>query len=170
MNIDKKTLLNIFEEKKINYKIYSHEPLYTVEDSFMKRGQIDGAHTKNLFLKNKKNNFYLFSCLESTPIDLKYLRKKLEMGNISFAKNEYLKEMLGVLPGAVTPFGLLNDINKEIRFYMDKKLLFYDKINFHPLENTSTVTLTTRDFMYFMKLNNKLVNIYNFDNYSTENI
>ena len=170
MNLDKKTLLNILEEKKIPYKMYNHEPLYTVEDSFMKRGQIDGAHTKNLFLKNKKNNFYLFSCLESTSVDLKNLRKKLEMGNISFAKKEYLKEMLGVLPGAVTPFGLLNDTNEEIKFYLDKKLLLYDKINFHPLENTSTVSLITKDFIYFMKMNNKLVNIYNFDNYSTENI
>ena len=133
------------------------------------RGTIKGVHTKNLFLKNKKNNFFLFSCQESTIVDLKQLKKVLGMGNISFTRDLYLKDMLGVKPGSVTPFGLINDQNNEIKFFLVNKILYHKKVNFHPLVNTSTVSLDTKDFLIFMKKNNKLVNIFNFDNYTIEN-
>ncbi|MBO6465364.1 MAG: hypothetical protein HVK43_01970, partial [Pelagibacteraceae bacterium] len=126
-------------------------------------------HTKNLFLKNKKNKFFLFSCQESTIVDLKQLNKELNLGNISFAKDLYLKNILGVKPGSVTPFGLINDQNNEIKFFLDKKILYHKKVNFHPLVNTSTISLDIKDFLLFMKKNNKLVNIINFDNYTIEN-
>ena len=164
----KNGLLEIFLNQKIDYKIHDHPPLNTVEESKKLRGEIEGAHTKNLFLKNKKNNFFLFSCVESSVIDLKKLRKVLDLGNISFAKNEYLKNKLGVEPGAVTPFGLLNNSQNDILFFLDKKILKYEKVSFHPLENTSTVTMLSKDFLNFMKINNKLVNIFNFDNYRLE--
>ena len=112
------------------------------------------------------DQFFLFSCLETTLIDLKKLKKQLNIGNISFAKNEFLKSLLGVKPGAVTPFGLINDVKNEVNYYLDKNIIHYKQVNFHPLVNTSTVTLETKDFLKFMKANNKLVNIYNFDNYT----
>ena len=111
----------------------------------------------------------MFSCQESTIIDLKQLKKELNLGNISFARDLYLKDMLGVKPGSVTPFGLINDQNNEIKFFLDKKILYNKKVNFHPLVNTSTISLDTKDFLMFMKKNNKLVNIVNFDNYTIEN-
>ena len=117
----------------------------------------------------RKNNFFLFSCQESTIIDLKQLKKTLNLGNISFAGGLYLKNILGVKPGSVTPFGLINDQNNEIKFFLDKKILYHKKVNFHPLVNTSTVSLDTKGFLLFMKKNNKLVNIFNFDNYTIEN-
>ncbi len=91
------------------------------------------------------------------------------MDNISFARDLYLKNILGVRPGSVTPFGLINDQNNEIKFFLDRKILYHNKVNFHPLVNTSTVSLDIKDFLLFLKKNNKLVNIFNFDNYTIEN-
>ena len=162
-------LLNLLVKHNIKYDIFEHPPLNTVQESKKMRGDIDGAHTKNLFLKNKKNNFFLFSCLESTVIDLKKLNKILNLGNISFAKDDYLRSMLEVEPGAVTPFGLLNNLQNNIKFFLDQKIIEYNKVSFHPLVNTSTVALQTQEFLYFMKTNNKLVNIFNFDNYTLIN-
>ena len=167
--MNKLGLLKMLARHNVKYDIYEHPSLHTVEESKKLRGTIKGMHTKNLFLKNKKNNFFLFSCQESANIDLKQLRKSLNLGNISFAGDVYLKNILGVEPGSVTPFGLLNDQNNEIKFFLDKKILYHNKINFHPLVNTSTVSLDTRDFLLFMKNNNKLVNIFNFENYIIEN-
>ncbi len=167
--MNKSDLLAILSKHNIKYNLCDHAPLHTVLESKELRGKIEGAHTKNLFLKNKKNNFFLFSCLESTIVDLKQLKKALNLGNVSFARNSYLTNILGVEPGSVTPFGLINDHNSETEFFFDRKILCYNKVNFHPLINTSTISLNTKDFLLFMKKNNKLVNIFNFDNYTLEN-
>ena len=167
--MNKLDLLTMLSRDNIKYDVYEHPSLHTVEESKKLRGKIEGIHTKNLFLKNKKNKFFLFSCQESTIVDLKRLKKELKLGNISFARDLYLKNILGVKPGSVTPFGLINDQNNEIKFFLDKKILYHKKVNFHPLVNTSTVSLDIKDFLLFMKKNNKLVNIFNFDNYTIEN-
>ncbi len=166
--LDKDALLAIIKEKGYSYKIYNHKPLYTVEDSVLHRGEIIGAHSKNLFLKNKKNQFFLFSCLENTKIELKKLSKALELGNISFANEAFLKSFLGVLPGSVTPFGLLNDTENKIKFFLDSGFFKYKQLNFHPLVNNATIALDTNDFMDFFLENNKKVNIFNFNNYTLE--
>ena len=166
--VNKIKLLELLDNKKINYKIFNHPALHSVKDSINMRGIIDGAHTKNLFLKNKKNNYFLFSCLESTTIDLKLLNKNLNLGNISFAKANYLKEILHVNPGSVSPFGLLNDSNNKVSFFLDNKLTEYKIINFHPLENTSTISISLNNFLNFMSEHKKLVNFINFDNYKIE--
>jgi len=167
--MNKLDLLTMLSRDNIKYDVYEHPSLHTVEESKKLRGEIKGIHTKNLFLKNKKNKFFLFSCQESTIVDLKQLKKTLNLGNISFARDLYLKNILGVKPGSVTPFGLINDQNNNIKFFLDKKILYHKKVNFHPLVNTSTVSLDIKDFLLFMKKNNKLVNIFNFDNYTIEN-
>lgn len=163
--IDKEKLIEILKSQQISYDIYNHPALHTVDESKKIRGKIPGAHTKNLFLKNKKNLFYLFSCLETTKIDLKTLNKELSLGNISFAKEEYLKKLLNVAPGSVTPFGLLNDINKEIKFYLDQNILSYTKVNFHPLDNRYTISLITEEFISFIKNNKIIINVIDFENY-----
>ncbi len=167
--MNKSDLLTMLSKQNIKYDVCEHPPLHSVLESKNLRGKIKGAHTKNLFLKNKKNNFFLFSCQESTIVDLKQLKKVLGLGNLSFARDLYLKDMLGVKPGSVTPFGLINDQDNKIQFFLDKKILCHKKVNFHPLVNTSTVSLDAKDFLLFMKKNNKLVNIFNFDNYTIEN-
>ena len=167
--MNKSNLLTLLSKQNIKFDVHEHAPLYTVVESKKLRGKTEGVHTKNLFLKNKKNKFFLVSCQESTIVDLKQLKKALNLGNISFARDLYLKNILRVKPGSVTPFGLINDQNNEIKFFLDKKILYHKKVNFHPLVNTSTVSLDTKDFLLFMKKNNKLVNIFNFDNYTLEN-
>ena len=166
--INDKSLLRLLDENNIQYVLYAHPPLFTVDDSKKLRGNINGAHTKNLFIKNKKNNFYLFSCLESTKIDLKLLKKSLDLGSLSFASEKYLHELLGVRPGAVTPFGLLNDNKKKIKFFFDLKLNSFDSLNFHPLVNTATINIKKNDFYNFFKINNIIINLVDFDTYDTK--
>ena len=164
--LTEKNILKLLQNQGFSFKIYNHEALYTVNDSSEKRGKIKGAHSKNLFLKNKKNNFFLISCLENRQVDLKKMTKCLNLGNISFAKEGLLFKWLGVQPGSVTPFGLLNDINNKVEFYLDSGFLTHETINFHPLVNTSTINLLTNDFINFLIENNKKVNIFSFDTYS----
>ena len=164
--LEEKELLAMLSKNNYSYSLHKHEPLFTVQDSINKRGKIDGAHSKNLFLKNKQNKFFLFSCLETTKIELKKLSKNLNLGNISFAKEEYLKKHLGVLPGSVTPFGLLNDSDQKIEFYLDKAFLAEKSVNFHPLVNTATVGLAIRDLISFLIENKKKVNIFDFKDYT----
>ena len=158
--IKKNDILKILEKKKIKYTIYEHEPFYTVEDSGKKRFEMKGAHTKNLFLKNKKNQFVLFSCYENSIVDLKNFSKSLGLKNLSFAKPEYLLEFLGIKPGSVSPFGLLNDSGNNVEFYLEEELENSADINFHPLINTSTIGLKTKDFISFMIENKKKINIF----------
>ena len=85
-------LIKMLKKEKYEIKVHQHDALFTVEDSKKLRGKIDGAHSKNLFLKNKKNKLFLLSCEEADKIDLKKISKSLGMGNVSFAKEEYLDE------------------------------------------------------------------------------
>ena len=165
-----KSLLKLLDKKNINYSLYKHPPLFTVDDSKKLRDNIKGAHTKNLFLKTKKNNFYLFSCLESTKIDLKLLKQRMNLNSLSFAGDKYLHELLNVKSGAVTPFGLLNDNEKKINFFLDLKLNDFDSFNFHPLINTATINIKREDFYNFFKINNIEINFINFETYNIHGI
>ena len=163
--IKKTDLLKMLDHKRIKFKKYEHEALYAVENSSIKRGVIQGDHTKNLFLKNKKNFFYLFSCEENSVVELRRFSKSLGAGNLSFAREEYLIKYLGVKPGSVSPYALLNDIDYKVDFYLEDKIYNSKKINFHPLINTSTITVQTKDFLDFMIENKKKINIFSLDSY-----
>ena len=153
-------LLNILKTKKYNVEVHQHDALFTVEDSRTLRGKIDGAHSKNLFLKNKKNKFFLLTCEEADKLNLKKISKSLELGNISFAKEEYLDKYLKIKPGSVSPFALLNDVGGEVKFYLEQTLFESKFINFHPLVNTLTVTIETQKFIEFMIENKKKIHIF----------
>ena len=153
-------LLNLLKEKKYEFKKNDHEPLFTVDDSNKLRGNIKGCHSKNLFLKNKKNKFFLISCKEYDHIDLKTISKSLNLGNLSFAREDHLLEFLGVKPGSVSPYALLNDKKNIVDFFLEKKLHDCEYLNFHPLINTSTITINTSNFIYFMIENKKKIHIF----------
>ena len=153
-------LIELLEKGNYGIKVHQHDALFTVQDSKKLRGEIEGAHSKNLFLKNKKNNFYLISCEERDELDLKKISKSLNLGNTSFAKEEYLLKYLGVKPGSVSPFALLNDINNEVIFFLEKKLYDREFINFHPLINNATINMKTFDFINFMIENNRKIHIF----------
>lgn len=163
----KKTdLLHILREKNIDFQVHEHKPLYTVEDSEKLRGKIDGSHTKNLFLKNKKNEFFLFSCNERAKIDLKQFSKSINAKNLSFANENYLEKYLGIKPGSVSPYALLNDKKNNVSFYLDENLEKSEKINFHPLINDTTITMKTSDFINFILENKKRINIFSLEHYT----
>ena len=147
-------------KKKYEIKIHQHDALFTVEDSKKLRGEIDGAHSKNLFLKNKKNEFFLISCEEADKIDLKKISKSLKLGNVSFAKEPYLEKYLRIKPGSVSPFALLNDNGFFVNFYLEKNLYESKFLNFHPLINTFTITIETNKFIEFMIENKKKIHIF----------
>jgi len=153
-------LIKLLKEKKYEIETHQHDPLFTVEDSKKLRGKINGAHSKNLFLKNKKNEFFLLSCEEANKIDLKKISKSLELGNISFAKQEQLEKYLKIKPGSVSPFALLNDESSFVNFYLEQTLYESKFVNFHPLINTFTITIKTNKFIEFMIENNKKIHIF----------
>jgi Ala-tRNA(Pro) deacylase len=128
----------------------AHPPLHTVEESRRLRGAVPGAHTKNLFLVDKAGSLWLVTAEEATRVDLKSLAKSLGAGRFSFAKPDAMRETLGVAPGAVTPFGLLNDAGRRVRFVLDEALMAHDDLNFHPLTNEATTTIAREDFLRFL--------------------
>jgi len=159
-------LFELLSAKNKDFQIHDHQALFTVEDSENLRGEIRGAHTKNLFLKNKKNNFFLFSCDENAKVDLKLFSKSIDAKNLSFANDQYLEQYLGIRPGSVSPFALLNDKNNIVKFYLDDKLYNSEIINFHPLINTTTISIKTSEFINFLLENNKNIHIFSLDSYS----
>lgn len=129
-----------------------HPPLHTVEDSQALRGDIPGGHTKNLFIKDKKNRLFLLVLGETTAIDLKRVHEKIgAQGRVSFASAELLEEVWGVKPGAVTPFGAINDKSGRVRVVLDEAMMRHERLNFHPLVNTRTIGLASADLVKFLR-------------------
>ena len=157
-------LIKLLNSRGYDYDFHEHSALFTVEDSNKHRGEIKGLHSKNLFLKNKKNKFYLFSCEEFSEINLKTISKSLNLGNVSFAKKEYLLELLGITPGSVSPFALLNNRENNIDLYLEDKMCESEYINFHPLTNKATVTIKSKEFIEFMIENKKKIHIFSRSN------
>ena len=153
-------LIDLLKNRNYKFEIHKHDALFTVEDSKNLRGKISGAHSKNLFLKNKKDEYFLLSCEEVDKIDLKQISKSLGFGNISFAKEERLDQYLKIKPGSVSPFALLNDESHIVNFYLEQTLYESDYVNFHPLINTLTITIETHHFIEFMIENNKKIHIF----------
>jgi Ala-tRNA(Pro) deacylase len=153
-------LINLLKKENYNIDVHEHDPLFTVEDSKRLRGKIIGAHSKNLFLKNKKNSFFLLTCEEADRIDLKKISKSLGLGNVSFANEKYLDQYLKIKPGSVSPFALLNDKDAQVSFYLEQTLYESKFVNFHPLINTLTITIETHEFIRFMIENNKKIHIF----------
>tara|TARA_B100001093_G_scaffold97602_1_gene89584 strand:+ start:173 stop:631 length:459 start_codon:yes stop_codon:yes gene_type:complete len=135
---------------KCEYYIHEHPALKTVEESKILRGKMEGGHSKNLFLRDKKKNNFLITACEDQKIDLKDLEKKLGTSRLSFGSPDRLYQFLGVKPGSVSPLALINDQQNEVSFYIDKNLLKEKILNFHPLINNLTISLKTKDFEKFL--------------------
>ena len=130
----------------------THPPLFTVEQSQSLRGEIAGAHTKNLFLEDRKDRLYLVVAKEDAEIDLKHLHRRIgAAGRLSFGKAEVLRATLGVEPGSVTPFAAINDREGRVAIVLDRALLAYDSLNFHPLVNTRTTRIAAADLLRFLE-------------------
>ncbi len=135
----------------IETKTFEHSPLFSVEESRKLRGEIAGGHTKNLFLKDKKERVFLVVAEEDAEIDMKGLHKRIGSARLSFGRPDLLLELLGVAPGSVTPFAVINDADRRVSVVVDEPLLRHARLNFHPLENTSTSTIAREDFLAFLR-------------------
>jgi Ala-tRNA(Pro) deacylase len=136
----------------IGHSTVSHPPLFTVEQSRGLRGQIPGGHTKNLFLKDKRDAFYLVVALEHAEIELKSLHRLLgAYGRFSFGSAEALRQLLGVEPGSVTPFAVMNDSAGRVTVVLDVTMLDHEILNYHPLVNTMTTSISRTGLMKFLK-------------------
>lgn len=130
---------------------HRHPAVFTVEESRLLRGQLPGAHCKSLFLKDKKDQLWLVVALEDRPVDLKTLPKNIGAARLSFGKPELLLEVLGVVPGSVTPFALINDRQTRVRVVLDKGMLDHELLNYHPLTNTATTAISAADLVRFIR-------------------
>jgi Ala-tRNA(Pro) deacylase len=129
-----------------------HLPLHTVEESQALRGDIPGGHVKNLFVKDKKSRLFLLVLGEETKIDLKRVHEKIgAQGRVSFGSAELLEEVFGVKPGAVTPFGAINDAKGRVSVVLDGAMMRQARLNFHPLVNTRTTGLASEDLLKFLR-------------------
>jgi Ala-tRNA(Pro) deacylase len=146
----KAALLTHLDNQKLSYTLYEHPAVFTVEESQLHCGHIAGVHCKNLFLKDKKDKLWLVTAPDERVIDLKNLPGKINSARLTFAKPELLMEVLGVLPGSVTPLALINDIQKRVTPVLDAWMLRQPLLNYHPLINTATVAMPPNDLLRFI--------------------
>jgi len=150
MSLSRNDLFAFLEHHGIATTTVEHPPLHTVEESQALRGEISGGHTKNLFVKDKKGTLFLIVAEETRTIDLKTLHKTIgAQGRLSFGSAEQMGELLGVQPGSVTAFGLVNDAEHQVRLVLDAGLFAHDMLNCHPLTNTATTTIARDDLLAF---------------------
>lgn len=138
-------------ELDIQTVTHRHAPLFTVEESRALRGDLPGGHCKTLFLRDKKRNPWLVVALEDRVIDLKALTKAIGAKPLSFGSVVLLWDVLGVTPGAVTPFALINDSDARVRVVLDKGMLDLDPLNYHPLHNEATTAIAPGDLVRFVR-------------------
>lgn len=135
----------------IEVQTVNHAAVFTVEEAKSVRGELTGGHTKNLFLRNKKGRMWLVVCPEDRQIDLKSLGQRLGAGRFSFGSADRLARYLGVIPGAVTPFGVINDHGGAVTLVIDSSLMAIEPLNFHPLDNAMTTAIAPGDLVRFLE-------------------
>jgi Ala-tRNA(Pro) deacylase len=152
MPLTRADLMRRLDELGIATRTYEHEAFFTVAESRAAKGAIAGGHTKNLFLKDKKDRVFLVVAEADAAIDLKKIHEKIGAnGRVTFGKPELLMELLGVVPGSVTPFGLVNDIEGRVSVVLDAPMLDHAVLNYHPLENTATTSIGRDDLVAFIR-------------------
>ena len=137
----------------IEAETVEHEPVFTVAESRPIKARIPGAHSKNLFVKDKKGRFFLITAKDDTPIDLKRTHEAIgASGRLSFGSADQLRALLGVEPGSVTPFAVANDREGRVTMILDANLMEHERVNFHPLVNSMTTGVSREDLVKFLKV------------------
>src|SRR6478752_8732153 len=149
--LDPQQLFARLEELGIAHRTVEHPPVFTVEEAKALRGNLPGHHIKNLFLRNKKEAMWLVVALEDRAIDLRRLGEVLGAGRLSFGSPERLRTHLGVEPGSVTPFALVNDSAHKVTLVLDRGLAEGGPVNAHPLTNTMTTAISFADLRRFFE-------------------
>lgn len=144
-------LLLIFQDIDISYEIYRHAPVFTVSESEKLDRDIPGTPCRNLFLRDKKGKMFLVVAANETKIDLKKLPDLIDSGRLSFGSPERLWAHLGIRPGSVCPFTAINDKDHAVTIILDAAMMAGDLVNYHPLDNAMTVSLSPADLLKFFE-------------------
>lgn len=151
MHMTRQELFARLADLGIETRTVEHQPVFTVAESGHLERELSGAHTKNLFLKDDKGALFLVVAMSTTKVDLKGLSRTLGAGRFSFGKPELLLDTLGVTPGSVTAFAVVNDTQKRVNIVVDAALMEHETINCHPLENTATTNIARSDLLLFFR-------------------
>ena len=159
-------VFNALDKLGIEHDTIVHKPLYTVEEARSVKYALEGAHTKNLFLRNKKGRMFLLVIRHDRQVDLKALRAQLNLpgGQFAFASTERLGKYLGVVPGSVSPLALINDHNGKVALYIDEYLLTHQTIYLHPCRNTHSTRISTQDLLKVLNAWDHPPTVLTFDN------
>ncbi len=160
---DRARLLAWMEANDIAQTTHDHPAVFRVDEGHDLKAAMPGAHTKNLFLKDKKGKLWLISARQDTVIDLKRAPKTIGSDRLSFGNEGLLYETLGLTPGSVTALGLINDVERRVTFVLDKALWDAEVVNFHPLTNTATTALEQTAFRRFLALVGREPVVVDFD-------
>lgn len=153
------TIEDKLKELKIDYEIVEHDAVYTVEEAKEKVPYIEGIGCKNLFLKGKKKGYFLYTLPEDKQVNLKELAKVLNVSSFHFASYEDLESILNLIPGSVTPLGIINDTENKVTVVLDKELI-QNKVLVHPNRNTATISIKYEDLTKFIKnVNHKFIEV-----------
>ena len=144
-------LLARLEGLGIAVRTVEHVPVFTVEEARRHRGDLPGTHTKSLFLRDKKGAMWMVVCLEHRALDLNDLAGRLGAKHLSFGSPERLMRHLGVIPGAVSPFAVVNDAERVVRVVLDREVLARDPVHLHPLDNAKTTAIAGSDLLRFLE-------------------
>lgn len=143
-------LLAFFDAHGIEHHTTDHVAVFRVGEGEGVKDEIPGAHTKNLFLKDAKGRLWLISAQDDTVIDLKRLHTVIGSARLSFGSAELMEATLGVTPGSVTAFALVNDEARQVTFVLDRRLAQAERVNFHPMANTATTGVSNEGFAQFL--------------------
>ena len=159
--MDKQEIYNYLNEKNISYEITNHKAVYNMKEASEIDIPYPNQDAKNLFVRDdKKKNYYLITVRGNKRVDLKEFSIKNNTRRLSFASKEDLMKIMKLIPGAVTPMGILNDENNIVKFYLDKEFLEEPKfLGVHPNDNTATVWLKTRDMLEILREHGNPVNV-----------
>jgi len=141
----------VLKELQIPFDYYEHPPVPTIEEAMLYWKDIEAAHCKNLFFRNHKGDrHYLVVFHYWHKMDVRLLEQKLKQGKLSFASGWRLEKYLNLKPGSISPFGLIHDKTRHVKLYLDDKLLNYERLSFHPNDNTASLVIKKDDFVRYL--------------------
>ena len=159
---DRASLFAFFDAHAIAHRTLDHPPVFRVEEGREIKAAMPGGHTKNLFLKDAKDRLWLICALGDTRVDLKRLHHAIGSARLSFGSAELLERTLGVTPGSVTIFALINDAERAVGLVLDQALLEHDTVNFHPLANDATTAVSRDGLLAFLRALNVSAQVVDF--------
>ncbi len=157
-------LIDTLNKLDVAYQMHEHEPIFTVAEGEHLKKAIPGTHCRNMFLRDKKKNMFLLTLANETQVDLKKLAEHLGCGRLSFGSPDRLWEYLGIRPGSVNPFCIVNDKGGDVRIILDKYMMDQNILNVHPMDNAMTIGLTPLDLARFIETTNHSPEIIDLSN------